>query len=100
MKPYKLKHVPTGLYYQPHKTGGSNLSKRGKIYQTGTHGLSTAFKAFKLNPQDNIFWVYVDKCNTVYKQTVNLLEYTECKWTYNQVKSPTLVTDWIIEEIV
>lgn len=44
MVPYKVKHVPTGLYYQPHKHRGSNISTRGKIYQTGTHGLSSAFK--------------------------------------------------------
>lgn len=31
MKPYKVKHIPTGLYYQPSK-GGNNLSPRGKIY--------------------------------------------------------------------
>ena len=42
MKPYKLKHVPTGLYYQPHKHRGSNLSQKGKIYQSATHWLSSA----------------------------------------------------------
>ena len=42
MKPYKLKHVPTGLYYQPHKHRGSNLSQKEKIYQSATHGLSSA----------------------------------------------------------
>ena len=44
MKPYKLKHLPTGLYYQPHKHRGSNLSEKGKIYQSGTHGLSSALR--------------------------------------------------------
>ena len=35
---YKLKHVPTGMYYQPIKSRWShektNLSARGKIYTT------------------------------------------------------------------
>jgi len=31
MKVYKLKHIPTGLYYTPSK-GSGNLSKTGKIY--------------------------------------------------------------------
>ena len=31
MKAYKLKHIPTGLYYTPSKSNG-NLSKRGKVY--------------------------------------------------------------------
>lgn len=39
---YKLKHIPTGLYYQPVKGSygnGTNLSKRGKIYQTKANAL-------------------------------------------------------------
>lgn len=35
---YRLKHKPTGLYYKP-LSGGSNLGKRGKIYQTVNNGL-------------------------------------------------------------
>lgn len=33
MKPYKVKHVPTGLYYMP--SSATNLTKRGKIYNGG-----------------------------------------------------------------
>ena len=43
MKPYKLKHTPTGLYYQPKKHRGANLSERGKIYQTKNNILSMGF---------------------------------------------------------
>ena len=32
MKIYKLKHIPTGLYYKPFAGSGSNLSKNGKVY--------------------------------------------------------------------
>lgn len=39
MKPYKLKHIPTGLYYKPVGGSISNLSKNGKIYQTKTNAL-------------------------------------------------------------
>ncbi len=39
MKPYRLKHKPSGLYYQPSK-GGSNLSSSGKVYLTNVNGLS------------------------------------------------------------
>jgi hypothetical protein len=31
MDVYRLKHIPTGLYYTPSK-GNGNLSKRGKLY--------------------------------------------------------------------
>ena len=38
MKVYKLRHKPTGLFYQPVKgrwaKEKSNLSKRGKLYET------------------------------------------------------------------
>jgi hypothetical protein len=33
MKVYKLRHNPTGLFYQPSK-GNGNLSKKGKIYSS------------------------------------------------------------------
>lgn len=42
MKVYRLKHKPTGLYYQPvrGKYGNqTNLSKRGKVYQTTQNAL-------------------------------------------------------------
>ena len=31
MKPYRIKHKPTGLYYKP-STRGTNLSREGKVY--------------------------------------------------------------------
>lgn len=37
MKPYRIKHVPTGLYYKP---GEVNLSKNGKVYTTGVNAFS------------------------------------------------------------
>lgn len=40
MKPYRIKHVPTGLYYKP---GENNLSKTGKVYQTGCNVLTTYY---------------------------------------------------------
>lgn len=37
MKPYRIKHIPTGLYYKPGKT---NLSKTGKVYMSGVNILN------------------------------------------------------------
>lgn len=42
MEIYKLKHKPTGLYYQPVRGSywqKTNLSKKGKIYQNGANAL-------------------------------------------------------------
>lgn len=99
---YKLKHIPTGLYYQPHKHRGSNLSKRGKVYQTGTHGLSSAYKYAEKYPEDEhykTFSIYCEKDSQIYKQTMNILHWEDCKWAYNQVKATTNLSDWIIENI-
>lgn len=37
MNPYRIKHIPTGLYYKP---GEVNLSKTGKVYQTANNILT------------------------------------------------------------
>lgn len=37
---YKVKHIPTGLYYQPVTSSGTNLGKKGKIYETSSSCLS------------------------------------------------------------
>ena len=99
MKPYKLKHIPTGLYYQPHKHRGANISERGKIYQTGTHGLSYAFKRFDMYPNESRFRIYVEKDSRIHKKLKDLFIWVECSWAYNQMEGETLVSDWIIEEI-
>lgn len=101
MKPYKLKHVPTGLYYQPHKRGGSNLSDRGKIYQTATHGLSSVVKeAFRNNSLETaLFTVQCEKNSRVYKKTLDIISWKDCRFNRNQVSADTFLKDWIIEEI-
>lgn len=44
MKIYRLKHKPTGLYYQPVRGRWigekTNLSKKGKIYQSNQNALN------------------------------------------------------------
>lgn len=101
MIPYKLKHVPTGLYYQPHKHRGSNLSKKGKIYQNGTNGLSVDYKyAKKYNDfETRTFTVFVEKNSIVHKLTKDILEYKECSYAPYQLKAETLLKDWVKEEL-
>ena len=95
MKPYKIKHVPTGLYYQPHKFRGSHLSKKGKIYQSKTNGLSN-----HMNTGRDKFYVWCEVGSRVYKQTVDLLDWgNERNYRRGQVQAVTYVKDWIIEEI-
>jgi len=91
---YRLKHVPTGMYYQPHKYRGSNISKRGKVYQTKTHGLSTAFKS-----KSKTFSVYVEKNSRTHKETKDILVFVECTYSHHQIICETNTCDWVIEEI-
>ena len=64
MKPYRIKHVPTGLYYRP---GEVNLTKNGKVYTTATNVFSYYERGYipisahagsklHLSTKDKIMW--------------------------------------------
>ena len=68
MKPYRIKHKFSGLYYQPVRGRiKSNLSKNGKVYIT------------KLNPlestTDDYIHIEVDKETMVFKKVEGLFPY-------------------------
>lgn len=96
MTPYKLKHIPTGLYYQPYKHRGSNLSKRGKIYQTKSNILSIGY--FSNGDNKKTLWIFTDKYSGIYKEYKDKFNWVESS-SYNQMKVETLVTEWEIEEL-
>lgn len=93
-KPYRLKHIPTGLYFQPHKYQGSHLTKRGKIYQTRLN----AFSYSGYNPPTT-FDVYAKKNSHIHKDTMETLAWKDARWSYNNVVAVTNLSDWIQEEI-
>lgn len=98
---YRLKHIPTGLYYQPHKHRGSSLSKRGKIYQTGTHGLSEAYRIAEREGdlETRLFQVQVEKNSQAYKLSKDILMYKDCRHSYGQAIADTFLKDWVKEPI-
>jgi len=102
MKPYKLKHVPTGLYYQPHKHRGSHLSKRGKIYQTSVNILSIGY--YSDSSKRDTLVILCEYGSQIYNLTKDILNWSEPSRSYygnksGQVKCTTLVSDWIKEKI-
>ena len=100
MKPYKLRHIPSGLFYQPHKHRGSNVSERGKIYQTSTHGLSSAIRyRDKFGESHNRFMIQVQEDSRVHKLLKDIIAFEECSWSYKQVRALTKLEDWEIVEI-
>ena len=94
MKPYKLKHVPTGLYFQPHKYRGSHISKSGKIYQTKSNGLD-----FFKTERPVFFDVSCEVNSVIHKLTEGTLEWNKTRSYGNQVQASTKLSDWSIEEI-
>lgn len=89
-KYYKMKHVPTGLYFQPHKHGGSHLSKKGKIYQTKSNSIETGNYGYLT------FTVCCEIGSQIHKITKDILSW-EKGWSYNQLKAQTNFSDWVRE---
>ena len=58
MTPYRIKHKPTGLYYQP-TVNGNNLSKKGKVYLT---------KNNMLNGKDTFVYISLNERGRLYKE--------------------------------
>lgn len=73
MKAYRLKHIPTGLYYQPAK-GGNNLSERGKVYLTNANPLS-------YNRGHSYIWIALKESSKTYRIYGDKLpELNECPY--------------------
>lgn len=71
MKPYRVKHKETGLYYQPAK-GGNNLSERGKVYMTNSNPLS-------MDRGCDYIWIDLKDNSLLYKKHKDCLpELKEC----------------------
>lgn len=92
IKPYRIKHLPTGLYYRPWN-GISMLSEKGKIYQSGTHGLTDAFKHNREK-----FTVRLSKRCKIAKKVESLVKLLP-GWSSTEWKIETNTSDWIKEEL-
>ena len=59
MKPYRIKHKASGLYYQP-MSNENNLSKTGKVYLTKNNVLNgtDTYVYISLNEQGKIYKEY------------------------------------------
>lgn len=89
MEAFKIKHIPTGLFWQPHKHGGSTLSKTGKIYGKKSFAES-AFKSVHVQVAEN---------SVVHRATKDILDYNRINWSYKQLRAASSKTDWEIVEV-
>ena len=90
---YRLKHKPTGLYWQPHRHRGSHLSKKGKIYHTEKTALGI------LPKEGKTMTIQVDKNSMIYNETKTTFMYEDCKYALNQVRALTQIKDWVVEKL-
>lgn len=90
IKPYKIRHIPTGLYYQPNKSG-NNLSPRGKVYLTETNPCNRGVCSFiRLSIKDN---------SIVYRQTKDIIPWQKATWSYREMYYRAPKSDFQIEEL-
>ena len=98
MKPFRIKHIPTGLYYQPQKHLGSHLSKKGKVYFTKSAPPLVLKKEAMENGtiHSRSYTIYCKKDSNIHKITSDIINWIP-SWNSLEMKYETLLTDWEIE---
>lgn len=97
MRPYKLRHKPTGLFWQPKKHRGSHLSKTGKIYQTKANVLTLGYYSDS-RPREVLTISAYEDC-LVFKQTKDIISWQKSTYAHKEYQADTPVSDWEIVEI-
>lgn len=88
-KPYRLKHIKSGLYYQPLSQGGNNLGVNGKVYLTKKNGLDDAI--------DGDVYIAVKMNSRVYRLTKYCIDWKEHTYMCDGVYARVPVSDFEIE---
>lgn len=95
MKPYRIKHIKSGFYYQPAKGGyhKSNLSTKGKVYLTNINPLCSKGVDY--------IWIEVNKSTKIYKKLVEQGIFTSTDETdrYGNISYKVPKDQFIIEEL-
>jgi hypothetical protein len=92
--PYRIKHTPTGLYYQPHKHRGNNVSKKGKIYHTEGNAKSS------LSNNTKYLLIRVQENSTIHKYLIGKLDLEPVSWNYGELCCKTPISEWEIEKMI
>lgn len=88
MKPYRVKHIPTGLYYKP---GKLNLSKTGKVYMDGSSVLGST--------GSNIIIVSIRKCSKIHEATKDKIQWEPSRFMYGYMVAKLPVNEFEKEEL-
>ncbi len=87
MKPYRIKHIPTGLYYKP---GKANLSKKGKVYLDGSSVLSNS---------GSTIIVSIRKCSRIHEATKDKIQWEDARFMYGYMIAKLPTTEFEKEEL-
>ena len=88
MNPYRIKHIPTGLYYKP---GKANLSKTGKVYMSGASVLSTVCYG--------TITVSTRKGSKAHEATKDKIQWEEARFMYGYMIAKLPITEFEKEEL-
>lgn len=89
MNPYRVKHIKSGLYYQPINKSGNNLGPTGKVYMTKINGLSDA--------RDGELCIAVKKDSRAYKLTKDMINWKKRTYQSDVVSAWLPATEFEIE---
>lgn len=89
MNLYRIKHIKSGLYYQPTTKSGNNLGHTGKVYMTKTNGLSTAI--------DGKICIAIKKDSRAYKLTKDMIDWKVRTYQSGVVSTWVPVSEFEIE---
>ena len=92
MKAYRLKHIPTGLYFTPSKSSG-NLSVKGKIYIDRKPSLDW-IKTIRIK-----IWSFRKDPTGKSKKICDIFG-IDYNGGYVDTYVRTNISDWVIEEIL
>lgn len=88
MNPYRIKHIPTGLYYKP---GERNLSKTGKVYQTANNILTYVCRGY--------VHVSVRNGSKIHEATKDKIQWEPQRFKSWICNAKLPITDFVKEEI-
>jgi hypothetical protein len=92
---YRIKHIPTGLFYKPIAGTQTNLSKHGKIYATEGHAKSSYGSSKSIR-------IYAKEGSVLYR---NICEKVDFQKSYNysdynkKMHCDAPISEWIIEKV-
>lgn len=88
MNPYRIKHIPTGLYYKP---GEVNLSRTGKVYQTANNILTYVCRG--------VVPVEVRKGSKIHEDTKDKIQWESSRYHPWHVGAKLPITEFEKEEL-